>query len=344
MGFKTGLLIFPLAVIAAPQLKAAEEIHVVWSYQRATNITAMKAVSSDFSIVLGETKSNTLNTGDFATAPISMDVDKNGFGSLKHGDVIYKIHSDRQHSGGISCATMWDSETLFIDCSVPWTAPSTETRLHARAVDNIDLRAAMGVEGFPAFMSAAHVKRSSPAPVPTRRQVDPLARNSTSDSLDKRQCEPWPVQRTVLQGDGNPHQNYYHRQTSEPLECGNGPCEVSFQVQKTFTIGFTANIDPFGWINGGFAVESSTTSGNAYNCGGGPGDLVCSWYNMGHTAYTVDNWTTDDVCMNNERIESTSIIKSPNQRNIGGRHYCVRGPCRSIDDAYWDDTGRAGGP
>lgn len=212
MSLTTSLLLVPLAVFAAPHLRSAEEIHVVWSHQRATDTTTMKAVSSDYSKVLAESQSSTLGSGEFTTKPMAMNVDANGLGTLSHGDVTYKVHSDRQRSGGISCTTMYDSEKIFIDCSVPWQ--SQGQKLRARSVDHHDLRKEMGLEGWPVFIGSPSTSASEPVSTNSRRNADPEARNTTSDDLEKRQCEPWPVERTTLQGDGNPHQNYYHRQTS----------------------------------------------------------------------------------------------------------------------------------
>lgn len=51
-----------------------------------------------------------------------------------------------------------------------------------------------------------------------------------------------------------------------------------------------------------------------------------------------------NTCVPNERNSDPFVMKSPNKANRGGGMYCVIGTCRAQGDAYWDNTGRAGGP
>ncbi|KAF7555826.1 hypothetical protein G7Z17_g1937 [Cylindrodendrum hubeiense] len=173
------------------------------------------------------------------------------------------------------------------------------------------------------------------------------------DQADKRQLiytgvQCAPISTTYVIGDGDPHQNYYHKQLSESIECRDAPsCSAGFEQSESFTIGFSASASIAGWITGGFDVQQSWETGRAYNCYGAKGDTVCVWYNTAHTAITVKNLLTLQIpCTNPVRqyVSDPVILKSPNARNRGGGYYCVIGACRSIGDDYWDNTGPAGGP
>ena len=146
---------------------------------------------------------------------------------------------------------------------------------------------------------------------------------------------------TSLVGDGDPHQAYWHQQVSQNFDCGDGECSVSHVDSKV--VGWTADVGFAQWISGGFSVQESTSTGNAYGCDAKESnEEVCVWWSVAHTAYTVFNhWLPSCGGIDN----SNYILKSPNKNNAGGHGYCVRGKkyCRSIDSGYWDD-GRAGGP
>jgi len=56
-------------------------------------------------------------------------------------------------------------------------------------------------------------------------------------------------------GDGDPHQNYYHTQVTQTMNCGRGgSCTTSEMI--THTIGYSINLGAtlFEWIDGGFSV------------------------------------------------------------------------------------------
>ncbi|OQO06074.1 hypothetical protein B0A48_08662 [Cryoendolithus antarcticus] len=163
--------------------------------------------------------------------------------------------------------------------------------------------------------------------------------NGNTTSLEARQLSNC-YARTELGGHGNPHQNYLHKQLSETITCDqeNG-CTVGQQNSKSFTVGFTFGRDILGWIDGGFGVEESWTTGNSYECNGGPGDTVCIWQKIAHTAYTVRD---HDPC--SAWYGAPAVITSPNKGNRGGGYYCVVGTCRNTGDQCWDKEGRAGGP
>ncbi|KAF5675860.1 hypothetical protein FCIRC_7232 [Fusarium circinatum] len=170
--------------------------------------------------------------------------------------------------------------------------------------------------------------------------------HSRGAELEKRQtaCAGW-FTRTVLVGAGDPHQNYFHKQLSENINCASAAsCSVGQSDSTSYTIGWTAGVSSpeGGWISGGFSVSESWTTGNSYTCNAGKGETVCIWYNIAHTAYTVQEWTKN-TCT--EGSGGTPFVMfSPNENNKGDGYYCVIGTCRSKGEGDWDYNGRAGGP
>jgi hypothetical protein len=130
--------------------------------------------------------------------------------------------------------------------------------------------------------------------------------------------------------------------------CGNAPsCTVGYQESKSHTIGWSASAG-VAWINGGFAVQQSWSTGNSYECQGSKGQTVCIKYKTALTAYTV-NGGWHYPCTGTTSWDSTNtIIWSPNQNNKGGSVYCmIKGPttnCVAMGNTWMVKTGRAGGP
>lgn len=129
-------------------------------------------------------------------------------------------------------------------------------------------------------------------------------------------------------------------QVSENLLCApHEGCSVSHLTSHT--VGWSASAGIAQWITGGFSVEKSVTTGDTYTCNGNPGDEVCVWVNIPHTAYTVQD--VNENCGGPEG--DNKVIKSPNTNwDSPTGYYCVVGTCRSEGQSYWDNNGRAGGP
>lgn len=135
----------------------------------------------------------------------------------------------------------------------------------------------------------------------------------------------------------------------------------------SYSFGWSASASAAGWITGGFSVQESVSSGNAYTCNAGPGESVCLWKHIGHTAvssmaiastgeirerkliynfwqYTVQNQDCNP-CTGCEDRGGQYVMTSPNSNNIGTNFYCVRGSaCRLRGSHYWQYNIRAGGP
>ena len=116
---------------------------------------------------------------------MSFAVDDNGFGKVNVNGKTYKVHSKPEYSGGIACSKAYGLDLAEIDCIIPWTGdfdlseiPANETR---SCFDN-----------------------------------ERLAVEANFLTVSKRQgggnggCLPGAA--TGLVDDGDPHQNYFHKQ------------------------------------------------------------------------------------------------------------------------------------
>lgn len=134
-----------------------------------------------------------LDSGDFAKFPIRMDVNENGAGSLIYGDKKYRIHSLPEHSGGINCSRTYSQDTASVDCMAPWRAP-------------------FQLQQLPSNFTSSCFSPGQPA-----------------YGLDRRQ-QPGPVvnfiDQTRKEGNGDPHQNYYHRQITVGLTLQRTPSKI----------------------------------------------------------------------------------------------------------------------
>jgi hypothetical protein len=161
------------------------------------------------------------------------------------------------------------------------------------------------------------------------------ATNVESRDLDKRACYKF----SLLEGNGNPAKWVFHKQVTETLTCASADCSVS--STNSHTIGWSASVGfspP--WTSGGFSVSESWSWGSSYTCGAKPGQTVCVWYAIAHTAYWARQYwgstTGKDICNN---PSDPFVIWSPNINNAGGGYYCVIGTCRNNNDGYWEDRG-----
>ncbi len=80
----------------------------------------------------------------------------------------------------------------------------------------------------------------------------------------------------------------------------------------------------------------STSTGQTYTCNGNPGNTICIWKNIAHTAYTVNNYA-GTTCAPLQKSEAI-VVKSPNLNNAGGDFWCGVDICGTQGDQYWDDS------
>ncbi|KAK1830957.1 hypothetical protein QBC39DRAFT_372271 [Podospora conica] len=158
--------------------------------------------------------------------------------------------------------------------------------------------------------------------------------------LDNRQTPcAFPEYKTELVGDGDPHQNYYHVQLSQPLFCNQShECTVGHERSESVTVGWSGGVSGFDFFSGSFEVQETFTTGDTYECGGQKDEVVCIWYIIAHTAYTVDSWIEYPGCPTGQpENKERAVIKAPNKDNEGGGLSCRIGPeeCRVQGDNYW---------
>ncbi|WEW61260.1 hypothetical protein PRK78_006750 [Emydomyces testavorans] len=157
--------------------------------------------------------------------------------------------------------------------------------------------------------------------------------------IEESRCGPTKTERY---GDGDPHQNYYHMQVSDVLDCTNGQCGVTRSHE--FSIGYSVSVNVGDWISGGFGVEKTYTEAKEYQCQGQPGESVCVWVSLAHTAYTVSD-VQRGLGTDCERVGPLSVMRSPNSGFKGSHYYCVRNNCRNEGDGYWQTAyAPKGGP
>ncbi|PCG96925.1 Hypothetical protein PENO1_065820 [Penicillium occitanis (nom. inval.)] len=313
-----------------------QEVNVMIQQIKSTSETDIAVVSQDTSEIIGYSCSSTLNSGAFADLPITADIDENGAGTLTVGSTTYKVHEDRDTSGGIACARIFNDGESFLDCAVPVPSSLNLSPLGDQETTCFNSGAIPGLQSAYKSMLA---QQGPPEPANLTRRDLSLSR----PVLDERQCGIWSASSQVV-GDGNPHQNYYLKQLSENINCGAADsCSVGQTESVSYTIGWTASATAEEWLTGGFAVSASWTTGNTYSCNGGSGDTICVWYNTAHTAYTCENGEFN-ACTGFSGDGDNFVMYSPNSNNVGGGYYCVVGTCRSQGEGYWNYDGPAGGP
>ncbi|KAF4947800.1 hypothetical protein FGADI_10133 [Fusarium gaditjirri] len=222
-------------------------------------------------------------------------INDNGVGNFTVGSTSFSVNSDPKFSGGPSCSTDFDHPYTAIQCSgVKW-----------------DLEGLVKQDAEGCFFTDEGVEDA---------QYHKL----------QRRC----FVRPVLDGTGWPHQRYYYEQLSEVAYCSETEgCSAGVSETETFTFtaSFTFGIDE--WISGGLSVAQGWTTGSAYTCNGGPGDSVCVWYKVAHTAYTVKKPKGGQFVR--------GVIASPNMGNRGGGYQCMTGKsCYIKGSMFWDCNGK----
>ncbi|KAJ4296491.1 hypothetical protein N0V90_006536 [Kalmusia sp. IMI 367209] len=275
----------------------ATDVSVVWRHEKSSGSTSLSIHSATDNTVLAESCGSSVGSLDFSR------VDEHGAGNFTVGSTTFDITSKPQD--GVSCNRKYNGIIAVVECSgldinIPEGAPQS-----ADCFSDEEAKAS-----FLALRS-----RSLIVDTPTRVEQRTLP-SQTFKLRGRQQCHE--EKSTYVVDDGDPHQNYYHKQLSEVINCGAAPsCSAGYEVSKSYTIGWTSGISADSWISAGFEVQESWTTGNEYTCYGASGDDVCIWYNTAHTAYTVKNkvWNT---CVDNERFSDPFVMKSPNKANRGG--------------------------
>ncbi|KAF5692796.1 hypothetical protein FGLOB1_14482 [Fusarium globosum] len=107
---------------------------------------------------------------------------------------------------------------------------------------------------------------------------------------------------------------------------------------------YGVGLDGIGQLGGatfGFSVTNAWSTGNSHICGGNPGDRVCVWYKVAHTAYTVRKEIGGKKRGKCKMHDKQDVVAAPNIGNNGGGFICKHNnECKSMGERYWDCYGR----
>ncbi|KAJ5833972.1 hypothetical protein N7474_002283 [Penicillium riverlandense] len=115
----TIIMALPLAICAPTNTQI---ITVLYRWEKEANEHGIAAFG-EFDTLIGHSCSKVLNTGSFATAPISFNLTKdNGAGFITVDGSEHMIHTNSQYSNGPTCTRVYNQAMVELDCQV--TLPS----------------------------------------------------------------------------------------------------------------------------------------------------------------------------------------------------------------------------
>lgn len=118
MALKTGLMVaMALGLAAFTGAQDAGGIQIILEKDLRTSETELSVMSQSSTRTLLSSCSDHLNIPSLNTS-VTADVDNNGSGTLKFGDVVYHIHENTEISGGITCNRMYSDEELVVICDL----------------------------------------------------------------------------------------------------------------------------------------------------------------------------------------------------------------------------------
>ncbi|KAF5627289.1 uncharacterized protein FTJAE_9374 [Fusarium tjaetaba] len=239
------------------------------------------------------------------------------------GNDTYAIHPNPIFSGGPSCKTDVDSvnQRILVYCTMLYW-DYTDIISDMKTVDTHCFGPWPPLRGQ--FDSDYY--KSDPMPKIGRR----------CGKKEKKKKEGEQIAPLYADGAGWPHQRYLYQQISDVVHCGrNHTCCVSSDRSQTATwsaqflqaMGTNINvanvIHVCNQITLGWSIAMAWTEGNSYTCHGNPGDQVCIWYRVAHTAFVI-----------REPV-------APHNGNEGGGVICkYNDECRSMGERFWDCYGR----
>ncbi|PHH74765.1 hypothetical protein CDD80_2863 [Ophiocordyceps camponoti-rufipedis] len=322
---------------AAPNVNVLDRgqlVHIQWHLDKITDERSLSIMDESRTNVLAHSCTAQIKKG---SEIVSVDVDGDAVGSMTVEGNIYSVHTDLHHSG-ITCNSLYGADMSFFDCEIVLSSSTQLNLLEVAALENCFSRPGAGsLHGaLEHIVTASGLVAARGVGGPELNKtayedgdLDSGLGVSSETLLGKRGggCG-MRAKTSELVGNGNPHQNWLHKQISENMDCGDGTCTVGWIQTTSFTITATLGA-AFTWTSGGFNVQWSRATGNSY---------------MAHTAYTVRAVETG-ACQRTWKSHPF-IIWSPNRNNAGGGHYCVRGSyCRNLGDHYWDMAAHTpGGP
>lgn len=188
----------------------AVNIQVVLLQDKVTLATSVIALTSDSSRILARSCSKTLNTGPFASIPISFDVDHNSAGNITVGSESFPIQGSVDRSGRIICSRVDSKVDSLASCrfgvSSPAIRESTALPAYNEGLAGCFSDSGLGVASFLRLPSV------DAKPMIAARGPDDILSKSP---VTKRQeeCLLWSYY-TQRAGSGDPHQAPFHIQLS----------------------------------------------------------------------------------------------------------------------------------
>ncbi|KAF4341216.1 hypothetical protein FBEOM_4874 [Fusarium beomiforme] len=283
----------------------AAEVRIIWRLERKTNSSSLSVYGTKGTLI-AETCGRTLE----ANRSISFsEVNDEGFGNFTVGNDSFKVQPIMD--GGPTCQISQSTGYTLVEClGLHWDPEGV--------IENKTTGCFSSSSAHDKFLDLQH---------------------NTHQILQPR-CQRMPKPR--LDGDGDPHQRYFHQQLSEVTTCRDDQsCGTASSDGKTFTKGYSMTYNFGQWIAAGFNVGRAWTTGNAYSCNadGKKAQKVCVWYKVAHTAYTVRNRPNKGGI--NHRHGKQYVIASPNKGNKGGGYECrINEECEEKGARYWDCNGK----
>lgn len=200
------LLFFAVMAAMTSARSSNHTFHVQWHFDKTTQETALAVTDFTQTQILAYTcGTQVLLSGK----SVSVDATPNAQGNITVDGTIYKIHSDPAHSGGISCGSIYSADESFFDCEVHLQLSEADLT----PLDPAVLRICFSKPERGTFSGAMQNMMTSPGFTPT---TTPQVNVKNETSLDKR----WDMgcggtsRHAELVGDGNPHQNWLHKQVT----------------------------------------------------------------------------------------------------------------------------------
>jgi hypothetical protein len=186
--------LFTLSAFAASVL--ANEVFVTWRHELSSGKTALEIQGAD-KTVLAESCSSKIGSLDFS------NVNEQGGGSFTVGDKKYEVLSKPE--AGPVCSRIYNGDIAVVECTgVDYDVPEGVATSAEDCFSHEENKAA-----FRSLRSRSDNLQSASAPA-----EQPAMPSFHSRILGRRQTTCISNTDVVKVGDGNPHQNYLHKQIS----------------------------------------------------------------------------------------------------------------------------------
>lgn len=180
------------AALAASTMAA--DVSIVWRHEKPTGNKSLTIHSANNYTVLAQSCGNSIGSLDFS------QVDEHGAGHFTVGGNTFAVSSKLQD--GVSCTRKYNGVIALVECS--------NVKL------DIPKGAALTADCFTHEEAKASFHALKPASLDATTSFTPAERRTTPSQTFKlrgrQQCHD--EKNTALEGDGNPHQNYYDKQIS----------------------------------------------------------------------------------------------------------------------------------